>query len=54
MKVILIISLLAVYVFCVIVRVGGHYVHVLPVVAMAIYIYGLFTAESAGIGKDIP
>jgi hypothetical protein len=53
MKGLLIIFLLAAYVVCVIARVGHHYVHVLPVLAMGIYIYSLFTAKSAGVSNDI-
>jgi hypothetical protein len=53
MKGLLIIFLLAVYVVCVLAQVGHHYVHILPVLAMGIYIYGLFTAKSAGVSNDI-
>jgi hypothetical protein len=48
----LIIALLALYVFFVLARFGGHFVHILPVMAMAIYIYGLFTSKSAGISSE--
>jgi hypothetical protein len=53
MKVPLIMALLAVYVLLVLARFGGHYVHVLPVAAVAVYIYGLFTFKSAGVSSDI-
>jgi hypothetical protein len=49
----LIIALLAVYVLFVLARFGGHYVHILAVAAMAVYLYGLFTAKSAGVSNDI-
>jgi hypothetical protein len=52
MKTFLIILFLSAYVFCVIARVGGHYVHALPLMAMAIYITGLFTGKSSGVSCD--
>ena len=53
MKGSLIFALLAVYVVFVVTRFGGHYVHLLAVAAIGVYIYGLFTAKSAGVSNDI-
>ncbi len=53
MKGLIIIFLLGAYVVCVLAQVGHHYVHILPVLAMGIYIYGLFTAKSAGVSNDV-
>jgi len=52
MKVLFICLLMLTYAACALYRVGGHYIHVLPVMAMMIYIYGLFNAKSAGIGSE--
>lgn len=51
MKGALILALMATYAFCAMEQVGGHYIHVLPALAMIIYVYGLFTASSAGVGS---
>ena len=37
------------YVGCAIAGVGGHYVHILLVLALAVWVYSLFKGKSTGV-----
>ncbi len=52
MKGFVIFALMVAYALCVMFRLGGHYVHILPAVAMVIYVVGLFNYKSAGVGSS--